>query len=97
MWPGSSNLLCDKNRPPKDMGEKEISQHISRLATQRKVASSTQNQALNVRVLLYKHILRIELGDFGHLKRAKRPERLPTVITQTEVGPVLAAMSGPMG
>lgn len=70
------------------MGEKEISQYISNLATDRNVASSTQNQALNAIVFLYKHVLKIDLGDFGHIKRAKRPERLPTVMTKGEVGHV---------
>lgn len=76
------------------MGEKEISQYISHLATDRNVASSTQNQALNAIVFLYKHVLKIDLGDFGPMERAKRPERLPTVMTKTEVGHILAAMSG---
>lgn len=44
-----------------------------------------------------KHVLRIDLGDFGHMERAKKPERLPTVMTKTEVNRVLAAMSGTYG
>ena len=76
------------------MGEIEISQYISYLATPRKVASSTQNQALNAIVFLYKQVLKIELGDFGHMERARRPEKLPTVMTKKEVGQVLAEMLG---
>ena len=90
-------ILFHKKCHPKDMGEKEISQYISHLATDRNVASSTQNQALNAIVFLYKHVLRIELGDFGHMERAKRPERLPTVMTKGEVSHVLTAMSGIYG
>jgi integron integrase len=76
------------------MGEKEISQYISHLATQGKVAASTQNQALNALVFLYKHVLQMDLGDFGHMERAKRPDRLPTVLTKEEVKRVLVAVSG---
>jgi len=79
------------------MREKEISQYLSYLATDRKVPSSTQNQALNAIVFLYKHVLRIDLGDFGPMERARRPERLPTVMTKTEVGRVLSGMSGIYG
>lgn len=79
-------ILFHKKRHPKDMGEKEISQYISNLATDRNVASSTQNQALNSIVFLYKHVLKIDLDDFGHMERAKRPERLPTVMTKGERG-----------
>jgi integron integrase len=79
---------------PKDMGEKEISQFISYLATGKNVAASTQNQALNAIVFLYKQVLHIELGDFGSMERAKRPKRLPTVFTPDETDRVLDLMHG---
>jgi integron integrase len=81
-------------RHPKDMGEKEISQYISHLAKVRNVAASTQNQALNAIVFLYRQVLRIDLGDFGPMERAKRPKRLPTVLTQEEAGRILDVMAG---
>ena len=56
--------------------------------------SNTQNQTLNAIVFLYKQVLKIELGDFGHMERARRPEKLPTVMTKKEAGQVLAEMSG---
>ncbi|KHE91569.1 MAG: site-specific tyrosine recombinase, partial [Candidatus Scalindua brodae] len=87
-------ILFHKKHHPKDMGEKEIAQFISHLATDRRVASSTQNQALNAIVFLYKHVLNIELGDFGHMERAKKPEKLPTVMARKEVNQVLSSMSG---
>ncbi len=87
-------ILFHKKHHPKDMGEKEIAQFISHLATDRKVASSTQNQALNAIVFLYKRVLNIELGDFGHMERAKKPEKLPTVMARTEVNKVISSMSG---
>ncbi|MGR3301881.1 MAG: integron integrase [Candidatus Scalindua sp.] len=87
-------ILFHKKHHPKDMGEKEIAQFISHLATDRKVAASTQNQALNAIVFLYKRVLNIELGDFGHMERAKKPEKLPTVMARKEVNQVLSSMSG---
>jgi len=64
------------------MGEKDIAQFVSHLATKRRVAASTQNQALIAVVFLYKQVLNIDLGDVGPMKRAKKPERLPTVLTK---------------
>ena len=87
-------ITFHNNRRPKDMGEKEISRFISYLATDKKVASSTQNQALNAIVFLYKQVLGVELGEFGRMERAKKPERLPTVMTKSEVAQVLTGLSG---
>jgi site-specific recombinase XerD len=83
-------ILFHNKRHPKDMGEMEISQYLSHLANEQKVAASTQNQALNAIVFLYKHVLKIELGDFGPTERAKKPERLPTVMTKAEAGRVMS-------
>ncbi len=87
-------VLFHQKRHPNDMGEEEIAQFITHLATERKVASSTQNQALNAIVFLYKRVLNRELGDFGHMERAKKPEKLPTVMARKEVNQVLSSMSG---
>ena len=84
-------------RHPKDMGEAEISQYISYLATVGNVAASPQNQALNAIVFLYKKVLKIELGDFGPMERAKRPKRLPIVLTKAEVSRILHVMTGIQG
>jgi integron integrase len=87
-------ILFHDKKHPKDMGENEISEYISFLAVKRNVAASTQNQALNAIVFLYKQVLKRELGDFGSMERAKRPKRLPTVLTKNEADLVLAVMSG---
>jgi integron integrase len=84
-------------RHPKEMGETEISQYISYLASVGNVAASTQNQALNAIVFLYKKVLKIDLGDFGPMERAKRPKRLPTVLTKAEVSRLLHVMHGIQG
>ncbi|MEW6619163.1 MAG: phage integrase N-terminal SAM-like domain-containing protein [bacterium] len=90
-------VLFHNKKHPKYMGEKEISQYLSYLATKQNVSASTQNQALNAIVFLYKHVLEIELGDFGHIERAKKPERLPVVMDKAEVNRVLSVISGTYG
>jgi len=87
-------ILFHDKKHPKDIGEKEISEFISYLAVKRNVASSTQNQALNAIVFLYKQVLKIDLGDFGPLERAKKPERLPIVMSREETRRVLLHMTG---
>jgi hypothetical protein len=57
------------------------------------VALSTQKQALCAQVFLYKQVLGGELGDFGQRERAKKPKRLPTVMSTQEAARVLAAMT----
>ena len=76
-------ILFQRKRHPEKLGEKEISQYISYLATEQEVSASTPNQALNAIVFLYNHVLRSELGDFGPMERSKRPE--PTVMSKTEI------------
>ena len=67
---------------------------LSDLALTRKVAASTQNQAFNARLFLYRDVLHQDLGELGRVERAKRPERLPVVLTRTEVDRLLAGMTG---
>ena len=90
-------ILFQGKRRPKELGEREISQYISYLATEQEVSASTPNQALNAIVFLYNHVLRMELGNFGPVERSKRPERSPTALIKTEVGRVSAAISGTYG
>ena len=69
---------------PEDMGEEEISSFLTRLAVDRKVSTSTQNQALSALLFLYKQVLAINLDWLDNVVRAKRPKRLPVVLTQEE-------------
>jgi integron integrase len=64
------------------------------LALQRRVSASTQNQALSGILFLYRHVLRKELGDLGDVVRARKPRRLPVVMTRDEVGRVLSHLTG---
>ncbi|MFH1147658.1 MAG: integron integrase [Pseudomonadota bacterium] len=81
-------------RHPLEMAEREISQFLTHLAVNGKVASSTQNQALSAILFLYKEVLRKELGQLQNIARAKRPEKLPVVFTKNEVKAVLTQLDG---
>ena len=81
-------------RPPRAMGVQEIETFLSHLAVNRKVSASTQNQAFNAILFLYRDVLQIVLGDTINAVRAKRPARVPVVLSQEEVARVLSALSG---
>jgi len=87
-------IFFHNKRHPKDMGAPEIATFISHLATERKVAASTQNQAFNALIFLYKQVLGIDVGDIGKTERAKKPQKLPTVMTREEVSMILSVMKG---
>ena len=82
-------------RHPATLGATEVTAFLSHLATERNVAAATQNQALAALLFLYKQVLGMELGWFDDLVRAKRPVRLPVVLTQGEVKALLAQLKGP--
>jgi integrase len=81
-------------RHPREMGAEEVGRFLSDLALTRQVAASTQNQAFNALLFLYRQVLHQEFGQLEGVERAKRPERLPMVLTREEVQRVLAGMSG---
>lgn len=81
-------------RHPATLGESEVTAFLSHLATERNVAAATQNQALAALLFLYKQVLGRELGWFDDLVRAKRPVRLPVVLTRGEVAALLAQLKG---
>jgi integron integrase len=81
-------------RHPEEMGEVEVNAFLSHLAVDRHVAASTQNQALNAIVFLYKQVLDITLGDFGAFSRAKRPRSIPTVMTHEEAMRLIDCLDG---
>lgn len=76
------------------MNEEDVVAFLNCLATKRKVAASTQNQALCAIVFLYKHILKMPLGTLDKLKRAKEPQRLPVVLSKREAFRILDHMQG---
>ena len=84
-------------RHPQEMGATEVAAFLTHLARDRRVSASTQNQALNAIVFLYKCVLQRELGEFGEIQPAQRPKRLPVVLSRVEVRRLLDAMSGTFG
>ena len=81
-------------RHPREMGKEEVEAFLTHLAVVRTVAPSTQNQALGALLFLYREVLRSELGWLDGVERARRPKRLPVVLTPAEVAAVLARMEG---
>jgi integron integrase len=86
-------FISDK-RHPKDMGAPEVTAFLSHLARDRDVAAATQNQALAALLFLYKEVLGQALPWLDQVERAKRPARLPTVLSVPEVQRLLGEMQG---
>jgi integron integrase len=87
-------ILFNGKRHPDGMGEPEIAAFLSNLATRGQVSASTQNQALAAILFLYKQVLARELDWLGGVVHAKRPERLPVVLSRDEAAALLARMQG---
>ncbi len=67
------------------MAEAEINAFLSHLALKKKISASTQNQAFSALLFIYRHVLGREVGDLGDVVRARKPRRLPVVMTRGEV------------
>jgi integron integrase len=87
-------IVFHNKRHPKDMGASEIEAFLTFLAVQRKVAASTQNQALSALVFLYRHVLHQDIDGHIDAVRAKQSRYLPTVLTHEEAIAVLSQLSG---
>jgi integron integrase len=87
-------ILFHGKRHPQELGRHEIEQFLNHLAVAQRVSASTQTQALSSLVFLYRHVLDVPFDWLEHLTRAKRPVRLPVVLTRNEVRLVLAQMHG---
>jgi integron integrase len=85
-------ILFHNKRDPKEMANPEIEAFLSHLAVDLKVSASTQNQAFNALLFLYKEVLKKELDDSIDAVRAKKPKRLPTVMTKDETMKVIGAI-----
>jgi site-specific recombinase XerD len=82
-------------RHPREMAEHHINAFLTHLAVEDKVSASTQNQALSALLFLYRHVLEQEVGALGEIVRARRPNRLPAVLTREEVRAVLSHLPKP--
>ena len=90
-------ILFHGKRHPREMSAPEVEAFLSSLAVERNVSASTQNQALAAVLFLYREVLTIELPWLEKVTRAKRPQRLPTVLTKREVQSLLLHVQGEAG
>ncbi len=86
-----------QGRKPSLLGAPEIHAYLSHLAVNQGVAASTQNQALNAIVFLYRKVLKKDVGDFSDFPRARRGRRLPVVCSREEVQRLLRVVDGVEG
>lgn len=85
-------ILFHGKRHPRDMGAPEVEAFLTALAVEQKVAASTQNLALASLLFLYREVLEVELPWLDGVTRAKKPQRLPVVLTQAEVQRLLQCL-----
>lgn len=86
-------IFFHNKRHPAEMAEPEIARFLSSLATESHVSASTQNQALNAVLFLYRDVLSKDIGYVGGVTRAKKTRRLPVVPTKEEVKSVLRRLA----
>jgi site-specific recombinase XerD len=87
-------IFFHQKRHPVDMAEAEVNQFLTHLAVKEKVSASTQNQALCALLFLYRYVIESPLGQLGEVVRARRPKRLPVVLTREEVKALLNNLKG---
>ncbi len=87
-------ILFHNKRHPNEMGTPEIEAFLTHLAIEGQVSASTQNQALNAILFLYRHVLQQELDSRIDAIRAKRPMRLPVVLSPEEARAIIQQTSG---
>jgi integron integrase len=87
-------LSFHNKRPVEKIGAKDIQAYLNYLAENRKIAASTQNQALNAIVFFFREVVKRDPGDFSDFIRAKRPVRVPEVLTPSEIKSLLDSLKG---
>ncbi len=87
-------IRANGGRHPREMGAIEVEAFLTRLASEDLVAASTQNQALAALLFLYREVLGVRLRWMENIQRAKRPVRVPVVLSRTEVDALLAQLDG---
>ena len=87
-------IKASGRRHPRELGKAEVEAFLTSLAVRGNVSPSTQNQALAALLFLYREVLGLQLPWMEDIRRAKKPRRLPVVLSQEEVAIVLAELSG---
>jgi integron integrase len=85
-----------QNKDPRSMRESHIEEYLTALAVEEQVSASTQNQALNAILFLYREVLHIEIGVLRDVTRAKRTPRIPVVFSKEEIHSILHNLHGTM-
>ncbi len=83
-----------QHQHPRELAEDDVNRFLTSLAVKEHVAASTQNQALSAILFLYEHVLEQPLDRIEGVVRARRPKRLPVVLTVDEVSRVMAHLTG---
>jgi len=81
-------------RHPREMAEAEVSEFLTYLADDKNVAASTQNQALNALLFLYKEVLKQQIGWIDQVDRVRKPKKMPVVLSRDEVKRIFAHLNG---
>jgi integron integrase len=87
-------IIYHGKRHPGEMAEEEVAEFLTHLARDLSVAASTQNQALSALLFLYKEVLKHEIGWLEKVERAKKPPKLPVVLSRGEVKEIFAHLHG---
>ena len=90
-------ILFHGKRHPAELGAAEVEAFLTHLAVHGNVAAATQNQAKSALLFLYRDVLQAEPPWLNGVESAKRPQRLPVVLTQEEVAVLLGGLSGAVG
>jgi site-specific recombinase XerD len=88
-------VLFHHKRHPSELGQEHVEAFLSHLAVDRRLSASTQNQAWSALLFLYRVVLDVHHPWFVRVRRARKPDRLPTVLTPTEVGALLNQLGRP--
>jgi integron integrase len=87
-------IIYHGKRHPGEMAEEEVAEFLTHLARDLNVAASTQNQALSALLFLYKEVLKHEIGWLQKVERAKKPPKLPVVLSRAEVKQIFGHLHG---
>jgi site-specific recombinase XerD len=87
-------ILYHGKRHPREMSAAEVQHFLTHLAVNRNVSASTQNQALSAILFLYRQVLEIELPWLANITRARKPARLPVVLSHQQVQSLLNHVDG---
>jgi site-specific recombinase XerD len=87
-------IVFHRMRHPRELGSADVAAFLTWLATERRVAASTQNQALAALLFLYRAVLNLPLGQVEAVVRARTPTRLPVVLSRSEVRALLGELRG---